>query len=325
MARSFKICVQDNKGRPIACAWCRAFRNDTQAEVETQYTDVNGSATFSALPDNVDCYIIALWGVQSKFFFSEATIGNTEIDDLSVMTAKIADAAISTAKIADAAITTAKIADATISTAKIADLAVTNAKIADLAVTTAKIDSLAVTEAKIANLAVTSAKINDLSADKITAGTITATISFSGQIMKMVSGAAYTYLWQSSNDFYIRNYNGNIELQPATNCATKFLVGNLMPDQDNTLKCGLSTAAWSEVHCYLLVDHTPILTGEGINTIKNIKTEANGKIIPSSLPDYIYVPRKGTEGTDGVNLGNLVGLTLDAIKELDQRIKVLEK
>ena len=63
MARSFKICVQDDKGRPIACAWARAFRNDTQAEVETQYTDGNGSATFSALPDNVDCYIIALWGV----------------------------------------------------------------------------------------------------------------------------------------------------------------------------------------------------------------------------------------------------------------------
>ena len=84
MARSFKICVQDDKGRPIACAWCRAFRNDTQAEVETQYTDGSGNATFTSLPDNTDCYIIALWGVQSKFFFSEATIGNTEISDVSI-------------------------------------------------------------------------------------------------------------------------------------------------------------------------------------------------------------------------------------------------
>ena len=222
-------------------------------------------------------------------------------------------------------VTSEKIYAGAVIAEKIATDAVVASKIYAGAITTDKLDAAAITTAKIADLAVTNAKINDLSADKITAGTITATLSFSGQTMKMVSGAAYTYLWQSSNDFYIRNYNGNIELQPATNCATKFLVGNLMPDQDNTLKCGLSTAAWSEVHCYLLVDHTPILTGEGINTIKNIKTEANGKIIPSSLPGHIYVPREGTEGTDGVNLGNLVGLTLDAIKELDQRIKVLEK
>ena len=94
MARSFKICVQDDKGRPIACAWCRAFRNDTQAEVETQYTDGNGSATFSALPDNVDCYIIALWSNKAKYFFSEATIGTTEIDDLAITTDKITAGAI---------------------------------------------------------------------------------------------------------------------------------------------------------------------------------------------------------------------------------------
>jgi len=94
MARSFKICVQDDKGRPIACAWCRAFRNDTQAEVETQDTDGNGLATFSALPDNVDCYIIALWSNKAKYFFSEATIGTTEIDDLAITTDKITAGAI---------------------------------------------------------------------------------------------------------------------------------------------------------------------------------------------------------------------------------------
>ena len=99
MARSFKICVQDDKGRPIACAWCRAYKSTDNTEVETQYTDASGNATFVALTDNVDCYIIALWGVQSKFFFSEATIGNTEIDDLSVTTAKIADLAVTNAKI----------------------------------------------------------------------------------------------------------------------------------------------------------------------------------------------------------------------------------
>jgi len=94
MARSFKICVQDDKGRPIACAWCRAFRNDTQAEVETQYTGASGNATFTTLPDNIDCYIIALWSNKAKYFFSEATIGTTEIDDLAITTDKIAAGAI---------------------------------------------------------------------------------------------------------------------------------------------------------------------------------------------------------------------------------------
>lgn len=265
MARSFKINVTNDKGQPIALVWCRAYKSTDNTEVETQYTDASGNATFVALTDNVDCYIIALWGTRSKFFFSEATIGTTEIDNL------------------------------------------------------------AITTAKIANLAVTDAKIDSLAVSKLTAGTITVECSFSGQILKLVSGAAYSYIWQSSNNFYIRNYNGNIQLQPATACVTKFLVGNLMPDLDNTLKCGISTAAWSEVHCYLLVDHTPILTKDNLKIIKGIKTETNGKLIPSSLPSHIYVPTEDkNKGTDGVNLGNLVGLTLGAIQELDQRIKALE-
>lgn len=58
--------------------------------------------------------------------------------------------------------------------------AVTEQKIANLAVTNAKIGDLAVTNAKIANLAVTNAKIANLSADKITGGTINATIAING-------------------------------------------------------------------------------------------------------------------------------------------------
>ena len=109
MARSFKICVTDDKGRTISDAWARAFRDDTQVEVETRYTDATGCATFTTLPENVDCSILCLWGRQSRYFFSEATIGTTEIDNSAVTNAKIADAAISTAKIADLAVTNAKI------------------------------------------------------------------------------------------------------------------------------------------------------------------------------------------------------------------------
>ena len=94
MARSFKICVQDDKGRLIACAWCRAYKSTDNTEVETQYTDASGNATFVALPDNVDCYIMATWKKECKPFFSEATIGTTEIDDLAITTDKIAAGAI---------------------------------------------------------------------------------------------------------------------------------------------------------------------------------------------------------------------------------------
>lgn len=92
--RQFKINVTNDKGRPIALAWCRAYKSTDNTEVETQYTDASGNATFSALTDNVDCYILALWGNQGKRFFSEATIGTTEIDDLAVTTAKINDCTV---------------------------------------------------------------------------------------------------------------------------------------------------------------------------------------------------------------------------------------
>ena len=94
MSRSFTVNLVDDKGRTIADAWARAFRDDTQVEVETRYTDATGRATFTTLPENVDCSILCLWGRQSQYFFSEATIGTTEIDDLAITTDKIAAGAI---------------------------------------------------------------------------------------------------------------------------------------------------------------------------------------------------------------------------------------
>lgn len=58
----------------------------------------------------------------------------------------------------------------------IANQVIGSAYILDAAITSAKIDNLAVIEAKIADLAVTDAKINDLSANKLTAGTIDASV-----------------------------------------------------------------------------------------------------------------------------------------------------
>lgn len=121
-------------------------------------------------------------------------VTNAKIADLSVGTAKIANLAVGTAQIADAAISTAKIGNLQVDTAKIATAAITNAKIGSLAVDTANIQSGAITNAKIgfaavdtaeiANLAVTSAKIYSLVADKITTGTLTATISVSSGLIR---------------------------------------------------------------------------------------------------------------------------------------------
>ncbi len=69
---------------------------------------------------------------------------------------------------------------------------VDTADITNLAVETAKIGNLAVTTAKIDNLAVSDAKINDLAAGKITAGTISATVSLSSAgTIGFVDGAQF--------------------------------------------------------------------------------------------------------------------------------------
>lgn len=107
---------------------------------------------------------------------TNAKIDRASVNKLIVVTADIADATITTAKIADATITGAKIATATIGTANIADAQITTAKIADAAITTALLGTAVVKTGNIADLAVTDAKIVALTANKLTAGTIDASV-----------------------------------------------------------------------------------------------------------------------------------------------------
>lgn len=91
--------------------------------------------------------------------------------------------------------------------------AVTEQKIANLAVTNAKIDNLAVTDGKIANLAVTNAKIANISADKITAGTINATIAINGPTItggtiRTSSSSSRVEMSSANNSFDV--YRGGI-------------------------------------------------------------------------------------------------------------------
>lgn len=106
----------------------------------------------------------------------DAAITNAKIGLLAVQTANIKDAAISSVKIADAAIVTAKIADAAVESAKIKDAAITTAKIANAAITTALIANAAIGTTQISDGSITDAKIVGLTANKITAGTIDASV-----------------------------------------------------------------------------------------------------------------------------------------------------
>lgn len=116
----------------------------------------------------------------------DAAITNAKIGSLAVSSAQIQDAAITSAKIADATIVNADIANATITGAKIANATITNANIANAtigtaqiangAITTALIGTAAIGTTQIADGSITDAKIVGLTANKITAGTIDASI-----------------------------------------------------------------------------------------------------------------------------------------------------
>ena len=72
MARSFTLGnLSDNKGLTLSNVRCVAYRLDTHAEVETQYTDANGDATFTTLPDTVACIIFAYHHGQADRYYSD--------------------------------------------------------------------------------------------------------------------------------------------------------------------------------------------------------------------------------------------------------------
>lgn len=117
--------------------------------------------------------------------------GVLEVADSGITTGKVANDAITTLKIAGGAVISSKLADLAVEAAKLANSSVTATKIASAAVGSAAIAALAVGTAHIQDLAVTSAKIANLSADKITAGTITASISILSPSIS-ISGASFT-------------------------------------------------------------------------------------------------------------------------------------
>lgn len=72
MARSFTLGrLSDDKGLTLSNVRCVAYRLDTHLEVEVQYTDANGDATFTTLPDTVACIIFAYHHDQADRYYSD--------------------------------------------------------------------------------------------------------------------------------------------------------------------------------------------------------------------------------------------------------------
>lgn len=120
---------------------------------------------------------------------------------------------VGTGELVDGSVTGPKYANLSITTAKIADGQITTAKIGTAQITMALIGDLQVTTAKIAALAVTDAKIQSLTADKISAGTITATISINGPtitggLIRTAASGARMEMSLATNNLSVYNASG---------------------------------------------------------------------------------------------------------------------
>lgn len=111
----------------------------------------------------------------------------------------------------------------TISNSKIQDLAITGSKIQNLAIVNSHIANLTITGGKIANATIDNAKIISLSADKITAGTITATISINSPLINggTITGTTITGTTINGGTINGATINGGI-----INVTTDVNVGN---------------------------------------------------------------------------------------------------
>ena len=90
----------DSQGRAVARARVTARRTDTHVLVdETQYTDEYGQCTFSTLPEDVTCVLLAQWGTDAQWFFAPvlsideggtgSSDASTALDNLEVREAAI--------------------------------------------------------------------------------------------------------------------------------------------------------------------------------------------------------------------------------------------
>ena len=81
--RTYTCYVEDEHGRPISEAWCRAFNITDPANpvlVETQYSGATGAASFVALPDDAPVDVWVTWGGQIIYFRNVLSSDGDDID-----------------------------------------------------------------------------------------------------------------------------------------------------------------------------------------------------------------------------------------------------
>jgi len=148
------------------------------AGITNPYMGTGAVATINVQNLAITNPLLASLAVQaSNMAANSVTAANNAVAALAIGTAGIQLLAVDTSLIANLAVSAAKILTATITGAQIASATISGANIGTATIATANIANLAVGTAQIQNLAITDAKVNDLSASKITAGTISATIS----------------------------------------------------------------------------------------------------------------------------------------------------
>ncbi|MFP3509842.1 phage tail spike protein [Peribacillus sp. SIMBA_075] len=143
----------------------------TQVQNHLDHVEMTTTSQISQLADNINLRVKENDVVNQINISTEGILINGKKVHITGQTI-IDNAVIGEANIKDLAVTSAKIANLAVGTAAIANAAITNAKIANLSVGTAQMQDASITNAKIGNLAVDDAKIASISADKINAGAI---------------------------------------------------------------------------------------------------------------------------------------------------------
>ena len=168
--------------------------------------------------------------------------------------------------------------------AEIENAAISRAKIQNLAVSSAKLGSASVTNAKIANAAVTDAKIDNLTADKISGGSISASIitvhstirsqnySFNneGWSLRNTSIRMFDNVimgngveWRNRSDLNVRTYadNRGVDVVVTNKSTTGIIMGEESPKLGNGF--GLNVGRWNGAYWRFYEGHITAQDSDG--------------------------------------------------------------
>ncbi|SNT42266.1 phage minor structural protein, N-terminal region [Bacillus sp. OK838] len=180
----------------------------TQVQNHLDHVEMTTTSQISQLADNINLRVKENDVVNQINLSTEGILIDGKKVHITGQTI-IDNAVIGEANIKDLAVTSAKIANLAVGTAAIANAAITNAKIANLSVGTAQMQDASITNAKIGNLAVDDAKIASISADKINAGAIRGIDIYGSQFR---SSDGLTQLDITGGNVRLRQNNGQYVL-----------------------------------------------------------------------------------------------------------------